>query len=81
MQRIVPCEMSFEVTLRVYLLDSTSFNSTVTGKHIEPLHQMKFQKQLFFFIILFCNMENIYIAHQCALSSSALCAFCTGRTN
>lgn len=48
-QRIVPCEMSFEVMLSVYLLESTSFNSAVTGEHIESLHQMKFHRQLRFF--------------------------------
>lgn len=45
-QRIVPCEMSFEVMLSMYLLDSTSFDSAITGEYTESLHQMKFYKQL-----------------------------------
>lgn len=36
--------------LCVYLLDSTSFSSAVTGEHIESFHQMKFHKQLSFFL-------------------------------
>lgn len=45
-QRIVPCEMSFEVMLSMYLLHSTSFDSAITGEYTESLHQMKFYKQL-----------------------------------
>lgn len=63
-QRIVPCEMSFEVMLSMYLLDSTSFDSAITGEYTESLHQMKFHKQLGFFLIkYFPYYKRVYIAH------------------